>query len=75
MKKQVILSILFLCFYFIPFAQETPLPSFLKDSIDGYVEKALKEWNIPGVSVAVVKDGKIVFIKGYGVKELGKPIR
>ena len=73
MKKQTILYIVFLFFYFIPFAQEAPLPSFLKDSIDSYVEKGLKDWKIPGVSVAVVKDGKIVFMKGYGVKELGKP--
>ena len=30
-------------------------------------------WKVPGLSVAVVKDGKVVFKKGYGLTELGKP--
>ncbi len=46
-------------------------PSFVKDSLDNYVSTALKEWQIPGVSVCVVKDGKVVLLKGYGVKETG----
>jgi CubicO group peptidase (beta-lactamase class C family) len=41
--------------------------------LDAYYSKALRDWGIPGMSVAIVKDGKIVFSKGYGVKELGKP--
>ena len=41
--------------------------------LDAYYSKALKDWDIPGMSIAIVKDGKIVFSKGYGVKELGKP--
>jgi CubicO group peptidase (beta-lactamase class C family) len=31
----------------------------------------LLEWQIPGVAVCVVKDGKVVVMKGYGVKEMG----
>lgn len=41
--------------------------------LDAYYTKALKDWDLPGMSVAIVKDGKIIFAKGYGVKELGKP--
>jgi len=40
--------------------------------LDAYYSKALKDWGIPGMSIAIVKDGKIVFSKGYGVKEIGK---
>ncbi len=40
--------------------------------IDNYISKAQKEWNVPGLAVAVVKDGKIVHAKGYGVLEKGK---
>jgi CubicO group peptidase (beta-lactamase class C family) len=46
-------------------------PAFIKDSLDTYVERALKEWQIPGVAVCVVKDGKVVLMKGYGIKEVG----
>src|SRR5690606_1485686 len=29
----------------------------------------MKDWNIPGLSVAIVKDGQIVFMKGFGVTD------
>src|ERR1044072_1123896 len=41
--------------------------------IDEYAAKAGREWNVPGFSVAIVKDDKVVFARGYGVRELGKP--
>src|SRR5665647_93872 len=41
--------------------------------LDAYVAKAVKDWNVAGLAIAVVKDGKVVFAKGYGVRELGKP--
>src|SRR5262245_5520628 len=41
--------------------------------LDAYYAKALKDWDVPGMSIAIVKDGKIIFSKGYGVKEAGKP--
>ncbi len=42
-------------------------------SIDKYIEKSRKEWEVPGMAVAIVKDGEIVLSKGYGIKELGEP--
>jgi CubicO group peptidase (beta-lactamase class C family) len=32
----------------------------------------MQQWQIPGLAIAVVKDGKVVVSKGYGVSELGK---
>ncbi|MDP1677483.1 MAG: serine hydrolase [Bacteroidota bacterium] len=58
-------TVAFICLFFSSQAQ--PLP---KD-FDAYVEKVLKTFNVPGVSVAVVKDGKVVLAKGYGVKTIG----
>jgi len=40
---------------------------------DAYVARVLKEFQVPGLSVAIVKDGKIVLIKGYGVRKLNEP--
>ena len=48
------------------FAQEAPLQGF-----DEYVNKALKDWEVPGVGVAIVKNDKVVLAKGYGVRKLG----
>lgn len=40
--------------------------------LDAYYAKALKDWEVPGMSIAIVKDGKVIFAKGYGVREAGK---
>jgi len=40
------------------------------DSIDRLVERTLKTFNVPGIAVAIVKDDKVVFEKGYGVASL-----
>lgn len=42
-------------------------------AFDAYVAKAVRDWNAVGLAVAVVKDGQVVFARGYGVRELGKP--
>jgi CubicO group peptidase (beta-lactamase class C family) len=49
-------------------AQQAPLAG-----LDEYVTKAIKDWSVPGVAIAVIKDDRIVLAKGYGVRELGKP--
>lgn len=45
-------------------------PSFISDSLDSYINQGLKDWNIPGLAIAIVKDGKTVVMKGYGVRDL-----
>ena len=41
--------------------------------LDTYTAQAVKDWGAPGLAIAVVKDGRLVFAKGYGVLERGKP--
>jgi len=41
--------------------------------LDAYVHQTMQQWQVPGLAVAVVKDGKVVLARGYGVRELGKP--
>ena len=64
------LLLLLLVFPIFVFAQS--LDDKLKE-IDAYAEKTRQDWNVPGIAVAIVKDDKVVFAKGYGVRELGKP--
>lgn len=45
-------------------------PSFVKDSLDRYINKGMKDWNIPGLAIVIVKDGQVVVMKGYGVRNL-----
>ena len=44
-------------------------PSFITDSLDSYIQTGMKEWQVPGLSLVIVKDGKVVVMKGFGVKD------
>ena len=41
--------------------------------LDAYVAASMKTFEVPGMAVAIVKDGKVVVAKGYGVRKLGDP--
>lgn len=47
------------------------LPSFLRDSLDSYITAAMEKEQLPGLAVCIVKDGRVVLMKGYGVTEVG----
>lgn len=47
------------------------LPVQLAD-FDSYIESVRRTFEVPGIAVAVVKDGEIVLAKGWGDRELGK---
>jgi len=44
------------------------------DPIDAFVRQQMKAVGIPGMAVAIVKDGKIVYMTGYGESSPGVPI-
>jgi CubicO group peptidase (beta-lactamase class C family) len=44
----------------------------LKD-FDAFIAKTLKQYQVPGAAVAVVRDGKVIMLKGYGVSGATKP--
>ena len=41
--------------------------------LDAYVARVMKAFDVPGISLAVVKDGRVETAKGYGVRRLGEP--
>ncbi len=64
-------SALLIAFLFAPSPLRAAEP-FDPKPIDAVVEKALKEFDAPGAAVVIVKDGEIVYLKGFGVREKGK---
>lgn len=52
------------------FPQATPPPD-----LDPWVARAMQTFEVPGMAVAIVKDGKVVLTKGHGVKKLGEPAK
>jgi CubicO group peptidase (beta-lactamase class C family) len=41
--------------------------------LDADVNRVLKTFDVPGIAIAIVKDGKVLAAKGYGVRKLGDP--
>jgi CubicO group peptidase (beta-lactamase class C family) len=48
-------------------------PQLDLDRFAAYAAGALKDWNVPGMAVAVVNDDQVVLAKGFGVRKLGEP--
>jgi len=46
-------------------------PPAAPPDLDAWVARAMKTFDVPGIGLAVVKDGKVVVAKGYGVRKLG----
>ena len=47
----------------------TPIPA---SAVDETAQRALQTFGVPGMAVGIVKDGHLVYAKGFGVRELGK---
>jgi CubicO group peptidase (beta-lactamase class C family) len=39
-------------------------------AIDDLVQRTLKHWHVPGVALAIVRDGKVIYLKGHGVRSV-----
>jgi CubicO group peptidase (beta-lactamase class C family) len=67
-------TLTFLCALFLwlggslAYGQAAPLTGF-----DDYVHSAIRDWDVPGLAVSVVKDGKVVLARGYGLRKVGAP--
>lgn len=46
------------------------------DGLDTFVNEEMKNWKVPGVAIAVVKDGKVILSRGYGFRDVAnnKPV-
>lgn len=65
-----------ICFFFLAISNGVvfgqKLPTTIPPGLDTYISKVLQTFEVPGVSVAIVKDGKVLLAKGYGIKKLGE---
>lgn len=50
--------------------KKTVAPVNTWETIDAFVEKAQKAWHVPGLALAVVKNDKIIYAKGYGFRDV-----
>ena len=72
-NKIVCKLVIILSLSIIAYPQKDNLPFFITQGLDDYIEEKMKVWQIPGMAVGIVKNGKIVHMKGYGVRTMNKP--
>jgi CubicO group peptidase (beta-lactamase class C family) len=44
--------------------------NFIRDSLDNYIRRGMQYWQVPGLSLVIVKDGHVMVLRGYGVKDM-----
>jgi CubicO group peptidase (beta-lactamase class C family) len=52
-------------------AAPLPLTGKRRPAFEAYVAEALYRFGVPGAAVAVVENGDVVYLNGFGVKEIG----
>jgi CubicO group peptidase (beta-lactamase class C family) len=54
---------------------QSPSSRAILADLDAYVAKSLAEWKGAGVAIGIVRDDSLIYAKGFGVREVGKPER
>jgi CubicO group peptidase (beta-lactamase class C family) len=76
MVKQV-RQMLSLCFIVLLFAPSTLRAQNPPDysTLDPVIEQIMKEWKVPGLAIAVVKEGRVVYTRGFGYRDVKKGLK
>lgn len=67
----MIITLLATCFLTTTFLAQPKLP-ISSSELDEYVARVMKDFEVPGVGLAIVKDGQVVLTRGYGMRKLGE---
>src|SRR5262249_46700903 len=66
---RIFVAALFFAFWLCQFALAQHVEP---EAIDAIVQEALKVWDVPGVTIGIVRDDRVIYLKGHGLKEVGK---
>jgi CubicO group peptidase (beta-lactamase class C family) len=58
---------------FLAGCTSTPQKTGKQDSFDNFVTAKMEEYEVPGAVVGIVENDTVVYLKGFGVREIGKP--
>lgn len=68
-RSTVLLTLVAVCLFPPALNAAEPLAG-----LDPFIEAAMKEWHVPGLAVAVVKNGKVALTKGYGYRDVDRKL-
>ncbi|EKQ57502.1 MULTISPECIES: serine hydrolase domain-containing protein [unclassified Clostridium] len=74
--KRIFILFLMISMFFIPVSaqSEISIDNIDSNKIDEFINTKMKSEKIPGCSLAVVKDDRIIYLKGYGIDGKNKPV-
>lgn len=55
-----------IAFSFYVGLSQNALPKFVSNDLENYISKGLTDYNLPGAGIVIVKEGKVVYNKGFG---------
>jgi CubicO group peptidase (beta-lactamase class C family) len=70
-----VISLFFGCFILLfnfTLTKAAETPKIDTEKIDKYIEKAMKDGHIPGLSLGIVQGDKVVYLRGYGIADSNK---
>jgi len=66
--------VIFSSLIYSPLAGQKASEKALKD-LDKFIMSSMEDWKIPGLGVAIVKDGEVIFSKGFGFRDVEKGLK
>jgi CubicO group peptidase (beta-lactamase class C family) len=51
----------------------SPAQGIQTQAIDDLVKDAMKQWHVPGLALGIVQDGRVIYLKGHGVRDTHRP--
>jgi len=79
MKKRIAQAFCLLIVLFLlistPFSAEKKTQNVDLKGFDTFVTETMQEWKVPGLGISIVKDGKVIFSKGFGFRDVKKGLK
>ncbi len=69
-KKHTLRAIITLAFSSLIGHGFAQTPDFIASDIDTYIKKGMQQWQVPALAIVIVKDGQVVKMQGFGVRDI-----
>jgi CubicO group peptidase (beta-lactamase class C family) len=73
MRKRIIRAFCFLIilsFLFTPLSAKKKNPEDYLKGLDQFITERMEEWKVPGLAISVIQDGRLVYSKGFGFRDI-----
>jgi len=73
MRKRSVRAFCFLIilsFLFMPLTAKKKTPEDYLKGLDQFITERMEEWKVPGLAISVIQDGKLVYSKGFGFRDI-----